>query len=359
MEKTIKNASQLPKRYFGMHFVDGVAEYFDSEENKNYRIFINQDTAKKMNKTFEGCPLYVGHVEKVNLKNLEMEKDGVVVKSFYNPKDGKHWCEFMVETDRGHEAISKGFRLSNAYHPVSTGSPGQSNGVQYEYEILDGKYEHLSLVDDPRYQESIVLTPEEFEEYNLNQDKDLKMILNSRNEKKEKGENEMLFFNKKKVENQKEMEAMIVTLPKSKKEFELSQIINMADEAELEKSKKPEDRMANGEDMVDCYSGKMTVNQLIEKYNAMIVEKDTASKNAETSETEVEEDETMENETKESSSEEKEKKTNSKEINKQGYEYYQSLKNAHENVKSKKVANVIYTDSDRLARGREMFGSKK
>ena len=111
MDKKIKNASQLPKRFFGMHFSEGCAEYRESP-TKSYKIFIDEKTIRNMNPTFEGRPVYVDHVDDVDLKNIQ-NADGYVVKSFYNKADGKHWVEFMAVSDRAHEAIRNGWKLSN------------------------------------------------------------------------------------------------------------------------------------------------------------------------------------------------------------------------------------------------------
>ena len=283
---TITNA-RLPvaRRFFGKHFVPGCAGGYDN--NGNSTIYINQDTAKKMNTTFQGCAVYVEHVNKIDPD----KKDGTVVRAFFNEKDGQHWVEFMVDTQEALDKIAQGWRLSNAYHPIQKGGGGEWNGIPYDEEILDGAYEHLAIVENPRYDESIILSPEDFEAYNKSKETDLKRFLNSKSTK-EKGEKTMSlkWFKKTTVENAKDIDGMSVTLPKSGIEMTMAQVVNAADEAEVEKKKPAEERMANGDDMVDCFGGKMKVNELVKQYNAYKVAEDE-KKNAE-----VDDDEDMANE---------------------------------------------------------------
>jgi hypothetical protein len=256
----------LPKVYYGLHFYPGVAEYRE-QGSEAYRIYIGEDTIKNMGPTFAGKPVYVQHVENVDLDKLQEESDGYIMESFYNKADGKHWAKFIIVSDRGHEAIRNGWKLSNAYVPKNMGQGGLHNGVEYDKEILSGEYEHMAIVPNPRYEESIVLTPEEFKTYNSNKELELSKLANSK--EKPKGEKSMNlnFFKKSKVENAADLEGTSVVLPKSKIEKTITQLVNEADEHEL---KKKEPQMANGEHMVKVGEEQMSVNDLVEKYNAMM-----------------------------------------------------------------------------------------
>src|SRR5690348_6764085 len=135
------------QRFFGMHFYPGVAEYQEPDKEP-YRVFLNEETIRRMDPTFEGRPVYVMHVDGVeqSLDKLRGEVDGWVVRSFYNAADGKHWCEFIVVSEKGLRAIKQGMRLSNAYMPTKSAAGGLWNGVSYAKEIVDGEYEHLAIV---------------------------------------------------------------------------------------------------------------------------------------------------------------------------------------------------------------------
>lgn len=269
----VTNANQKPQRYFGLHMAEGVAEYREPKKDP-YRVFIGEQTIKNMDPTFEGCPVYVRHKDEVDPDqigkanpddpNLEPEEVGYVVRSFYNAADGKHWAEFLIVSDRGHQAIRNGWKLSNAYHPKGLASGGEWHGVGYAKEITSGEYEHLALVPNPRYSESIILSPEEFKEYCANKEIELKKLANAK--EKESFMSKLNFFKKAKVENSADLETMSVVLPKSGKEVALSSIIQNADEMEM---KKDQPVMANGDHMVKVGEEQMTVNALLEKHQAM------------------------------------------------------------------------------------------
>lgn len=221
--KTVKNASEMPKRYYGLHFYPGVAEYSEPGA-KSYRIMLNEATLRQMDDTFTGCPVYVKHKDEVDLKNIQTEADGFVVKSFYNELDGKHWCEFIIVSDKGHQAIRNGWKLSNAYIPEAFGPGGLWNGVEYQKEVTRGKFEHLAIVPDPRYQDANVLTPAEFQAYTDNLRLELKKVANSA----KRGQPMFEFFKKTKVEST-DISETVVKLPKSGKEVTIAQLINAAD----------------------------------------------------------------------------------------------------------------------------------
>ncbi len=49
------------KIMYGMHFYPGLAQY--SEPNKEaFKIFLNEDTLRKMDPSFAGKPIFVEHV---------------------------------------------------------------------------------------------------------------------------------------------------------------------------------------------------------------------------------------------------------------------------------------------------------
>ena len=95
---------------------------------------------------------------------------------------------------------------------------------------MDGEYDHLALVPDPRYAESVILTPEQFKQYNFDKETQLKKLSNS---KSETGviEGMFNFFKKTKIENS-DLESMSVKLPKSGREVELTKLINDMDQME-------------------------------------------------------------------------------------------------------------------------------
>ena len=175
----VENARQMPQVYYGLHMSPGVAEYRDPGKDP-YRIMINEKVIRDMDATFTGKPVYVGHVAEVDIDKLQIEADGYVTDSFYNKVDGKHWVKFIVVSDKGHQAIRNGWKLSNAYVLKSSTTGGQWHGVDFQKEVTSAEYEHLAIVPDPRYAESIVLTPQQFKQYNENHQLELEKVANSK-----------------------------------------------------------------------------------------------------------------------------------------------------------------------------------
>lgn len=309
--------------FYGMHFYPGVAEY--AEEGKEpYRVYLNEATLRRMDPTFAGRPIYVEHVDGVDedLDEVRKDADGWVVESFFNQADGKHWVKFIAVSTRAEQAIANGMRLSNAYFQTNAVvRNGEWNGVSYEKEITDGEFEHLAIVRNPRYEESVIMTPEEFKAYNENLVAELKRVSNS----KEKGTTKMKLniFQRKKVENavpMDEIPSLTLVLPKSGKEVTIEKLVNDAD-------KKATDKNAGLADMdhkVKMKDGSYcNVAELVAKHDAMSEEMDKMKANAEGEDMDDEdpaakneeddEDESMDNEEDDAEDEEKkDKKKNSK-----------------------------------------------
>lgn len=254
------------KVFFGLHFYSGLAQY-DEPNGESYKVYLTEDTLRSMDPTFKGCPVFVLHVDEVepSIDKLRTEADGWVVRSFFNETDGKHWCEFIVVSDKGFNAISAGMKLSNCYIANNFGSSGTWNGIDYNKEITSASYEHLAIVPNPRYEESVIMTPEEFKKYNEDNLIELKRLSNHKDEGSQKMK--FSFFKRSKVENSLDLESMSVLLPKSKLERTLERLINEADEKEMKKDlEDKEPKMAEMHHMVDCAGEKMTVNDLVEKH---------------------------------------------------------------------------------------------
>lgn len=355
----IKNSSG--KIYYGMHFYPGLAQY--SEPGKEpFRIFLNEDTLRKMDASFAGKPIFVEHVDEVHsdLNELRKEADGWVTESFFNSVDGKHWVKMVIVSDRGDRAIKNGFRLSNAYVPQLNGKPGEWNGITYQNEVVDGIYEHLAIVDNPRYDESIIMTPDEFKQYNENLQNELKRIANS---KKETRFMKLKFWNRKAVESTVDFENTFVSLPKTNKEYSILQLVNAMDEMEEKKKENNADHSA----MVKLHDGTMcNVGELVEKYKSMCEKKEgmeneeveTESLDLDDSSVDVEGNYENEDDAEAEGTEDKKDKMKNVKSNKENKNnYFDSIKNAPNNTRNSKMdLRVIETPQDQVARGKARYG---
>tara|TARA_Y100001963_G_scaffold17759_1_gene21937 strand:- start:30023 stop:31108 length:1086 start_codon:yes stop_codon:yes gene_type:complete len=361
----------MPKVFYALHMGEGVAQYNDDGET--YCIYIGNDTLKKMNASFSGKPVYVHHVEEEDLSKVELESAGYVVKSFYNEADGKFWDEIIIVSDEGHKAIADGWKVSNAYNVTETGPAGQWHGVDYKYEVIGGEYAHLALTPEPRYRESIILSPEQFKAYN-----DEKKKLHNSDSKKSRIKNgaKAMFdlFKKTKVENSADYNDLVVTLPNSGVQVELVKLVNEADRAEMDKDK-PQN--AGSDMVVEVLDEKMTVNELKCKYEEMMEnkrkneeeeeeKKENKRKNEEEKKENGEEDaeeaiDDVEEELEELEEIEEEKQNKKKKKNSNGEReasdeegHFNKLKNASNQTPDQNVELMSY----QVNRGKSRYGSK-
>jgi hypothetical protein len=346
----IKNATTLPKVYYGLHFCPGVAEYREPGKDP-YRILVNESAIRSMNPTFAGRPVYVKHVDEVDLTKIQEEADGYVIESFFNAADGKTWAKFIVVSDKGHEAVRNKWGLSNAYIPKEFAQGGLWNGADYQKEVTRGEFEHLAIVPNPRY-DSVILTPEEFKAYNTEKELELKRLANSKEEPK--GEDRMLFFKRTKVENSADFESMSVTLPLSKKERTLSQVVNELDAIYNMNG------YANGDHYVKAGEEEMTVNDMVAKYSEM---KKNLDANKE-KEGDLQEDKKSNEESEEEKKAAADKKKNEEEAAAKGKEDEKKQNSLHfdtlKNAPNKALAGLKKIDlgTDKASRGKSRYGSK-
>lgn len=276
--KRQRTISGKPERFFALHMAEGLAEYKmpDVNDGNPFRVLIKQDVINEMDATFSGCPVYVLHEDDVDLENLDMsEVDGLVVRSFFNKSDGNNWAEILAITDQCKEAIvQKKWKVSNCHITDEQVGGGTWQGIKYEYEVKKGHYEHLAVVPNPRYNQSMVLTPEEFAEYNAENDRVLTKLANAA-EDEEKGDKTMSkvfsLFKREKLKNSDELIQMDVTLPKSGKTVSVEKLFNEADEAEVEKKKNEGKPVyANEGHMVKVgEKEEMSVGDLLKAYNEL------------------------------------------------------------------------------------------
>lgn len=356
----MQNSKDFPKRYFARHIKEGLVHYRNkSGEDELY--LVKDDALKKMNASFEGKPIYIRHVDEVNMDTLKEDAAGYVVKSFYNEFDGAWWAEIIAD-DEAQGYIEKGWAVSNAYLPTELGSGGVYHDIDYKKEVKDGEYEHLAIVDNPRYEEAVIMTPEEFKEFNESRKAELEKLKNSK-------ENEML--------SEEDKKELLDSLKNSLAEMIKDTVKNAMDEKAEEEKKNAEDEdhrqlireiaavSAKGES--DFEGGldekvreiiklaeKLGYSEDEAKHNAEEEEEDKKEeeeKNDEDSEKENESDEdseTKENKCKnEEEEDEEEKKENSK--------FFSFLHNA----KSQKESKAVSTMASGLALGRKRYGSDK
>lgn len=358
----------MPKRYYARHFCSGIAGYLD--EN----FLVPLDAMKDMNSTFEGKPIFVGH-QNDSAEKLD-ECDGFVVKSFYNEVDGWLWCEFMVTTKEGQVAVEQGMAVSNAYIPVATRGAGVYNGVKYDRELVEGVFTHLAIVPNPRYKESIILSPADFKVYQETKQNELKQLKNSVEENKTKEEKEktmtIKFWAKKEVENSDDVMGLSVDLEDGTSiaiEDMVKEVQNAreAEKANEEAKKKEEEKdKINMDSKVKVGEEEMTLKELVDAYASTkkknADEEADKSKDADKAKDNEEEEKKKEEESKDkknSEDEEQAKKDADKENEMKNSEHFEAIDKAGAEKENCAPVMNIQTASGAVELGKSRYGSSK
>lgn len=342
------NARDFPAIYYCRHMEPGLCGY-DKE-----KILVDADAMKNMNPTFAGKPVYVGH-QKVDVSKIQEQADGYVIESFYNELDGWSWAKFIVVSDKGKDAIARGWAVSNAYIPSEFASGGQSHAIDFERKIVNANYTHLAIVPDPRYEGAKVFTPEQYKAYCLDKKAHLDEMKNS------KGEKKMFkrFFKteQKEVTNSNDIDENTMVELTNGKSVSIKEMIETVENAKTKKNSEDEDKkdkkeQLNADTEVDVGGEKMPLSQLMNKYaNA---QKENA---ADEEKKKKESDEKANSEKKNAEDKEKADKDKKKEEDeKANAKHMDELKNARGKASGSGFVHVD-TSLDQLARGKANYGS--
>lgn len=186
----VKNAKDYPSFYYCRHMQPGLAGY------ENERILVDADAIKKMLPSLAGKPIYLNHRD-VELDTIKTDAAGYVAESFWNELDGWAWTKMLLIDEAAHLAATGGWSVSNAYVPTDWAGGGTCNNVEYDRSITNGKFTHLAMVQDPRYEAAKIFSPEEFKRYQEGKRQQLNELKNSKTEpKKGKAMFTKLFANK-------------------------------------------------------------------------------------------------------------------------------------------------------------------
>lgn len=356
-EKT--NASQFPRVYYARHMQPGIAKY------DNETILVDTEGMKSLIASGAGKPVYINH-QNVDLKLLKEQAAGYISDSFYNELDGWAWFKFIAVDDAAHEAVSKGWSVSNAYMPTEWGNGGTKNNCPYNREVRAGEFTHLAIVPDPRYEDALIMTPDDFKTYQDNLKNKLAELQNSNS----KGIPMFKFFKTKKEEvSASEIDKeTIIELPDGTS-VKVEEMVNAVANAKKNEKEKEEKEMENGDMEVDVQGEKMPLKELVNKYCKM-----NEKKNETESEEEEEEKETLaekknkkvkknraekKNETDDENMEEDEgvsnkEKKNSSDSEDEGQKFFNELRNA--NRKQETAIPLIETSMTQRERAKKRYG---
>ena len=145
-----------PKRYRALHITPGLVDYTDGDQRST--VLIKKPALDLMNPSFLGKPVFNFTHKVVDIKNAfdftseEQEKHavGVISEVGYDVESGYYFADMMIWDEKTQRNIDNGYGVSNAYIPeVEPG--GTYNNVPYHQEVMGGKYDHMAIVESPRY----------------------------------------------------------------------------------------------------------------------------------------------------------------------------------------------------------------
>ncbi len=116
---------------------------------------LQKETIDKFINTFVGTPVVIDH------KDFIMPDDvvGKIQNIWFSPEDGWFWCDGIIKDEKAIELIENGYNISCQYaitEYIDNTERKLHNGNPYDKEILNGVFEHLAIVKNPRYEGAFI-----------------------------------------------------------------------------------------------------------------------------------------------------------------------------------------------------------
>lgn len=146
---------EYPKRYRIEFIEPGVISYEDIDQGI---VLVRRPALDRMRKSYIGMP--VVNEEHMDLTPNQAFKwtdetalaDGVVA-DVGTTEGGWDYVDVLIWNKDTIENIDKnGYSASCSYIPNQVAEGGTYHGIEYDEEVLDGKYTHLAIVENPRYE---------------------------------------------------------------------------------------------------------------------------------------------------------------------------------------------------------------
>jgi len=111
---------------------------------------LKKETIERAMPSAVGSPITVGHVMVTAENRAELE-NGIIESWYFNSEDGWYHVKGTVETDNAIQLIRKGYRPSCGFAVTDLGPGGRDHGIRYDREITGLIFNHLAIVERPRY----------------------------------------------------------------------------------------------------------------------------------------------------------------------------------------------------------------
>lgn len=116
---------------------------------------LKKETIDKFINTFVGTPVIIDHKDDIS----EGDKVGVINKIWFSAEDGWFWCSGILTDEKAVKLIEDGYNVSCQYRITDYADNTERklhNANPYDKEILDGVFEHLAIVENPRYEDAFI-----------------------------------------------------------------------------------------------------------------------------------------------------------------------------------------------------------
>jgi len=314
-------------------------------------VYLSNMALERMNQTAKGIPVFINHIMSSPL-TVENEAVGRVVRIEKEVGvEDLYVAEIVVEDEEAYNKLSNGWGVSTAYHIKNSGRGGTFNNIPYEREVLDAEYDHLAIVESPRYE--MARDPFFLNSCNKNKNVDNNITTNIST----KGDKGMLKFFRNKREEIKVNEGEELYVEVNGKEVKLNEMLALVEKEEAKK------QILENTAMIEVAGKQMSVLELISKYEAICNAKNGKSCNESDIDVanESEEEEKKENEDSEESKEEKDNAADSKDNSVEepvDLTNFNSLKAANEksNMVEEDVSGFL-TLAENVALNKKKYGS--
>lgn len=167
----------------GKHFVSRFIEPGAVSYGSAGVLKVSKEALDRFIQSFVACPVIIKHKTLTN-SNIDEERVGVVNSVWYEPKDGWFYCDGVIWKDEAIDKIEDGWSVSCTYNMTdSTGDSGEWHNMHYDDELVNGVFEHLAIVPNPRYEEATILLNSKEEDNNM-----LLKLFNGKKSNEEKSE---------------------------------------------------------------------------------------------------------------------------------------------------------------------------
>lgn len=141
-------------RKFTSRFIEpGIAEYKGSFG----KILITKETLDSFINSMIGCPVIIKHKD-ITDANADKERVGVISDVWYEPKDGWYYASGVIWDKQAIDLVkNQGWSVSCTYDFESDFTKGTYHGMDYDMAFTGGKFLHLALVPNPRYEKANII----------------------------------------------------------------------------------------------------------------------------------------------------------------------------------------------------------